>query len=204
MDELKLKNALKELVSLYEGDEAALDTLRALEENSIPASSLFEMEERDIRQFTGLSAETCRLIGMVDELARYTGVERFGRTPCLDSLKAQGEFFRALTLGRREEYCYLACLSPKGNLKHLALLSRGTLDSSTVYMRDVARHALAGGEKAVVMAHNHPSGSLNPSRADVELTKTAREALGNLGIKLLEHVIVTSNGYTGIIDGGWL
>jgi DNA repair protein RadC len=71
-------------------------------------------------------------------------------------------------------------------------------------MRDVARHALAGGEKAVVMAHNHPSGSLNPSRADVELTKTAREALGNLGIKLLEHVIVTSNGYTGIIGGGWL
>ena len=204
MDELKLKNALKELVSLYEGEEAALDTLRALEENSIPASSLFEMEERDIRQLTGLSSETCRLIGMVDELARYTGAERFGRTPCLDSLKVQGEFFRALTLGRREEYCYLACLSPKGNLKHLALLSRGTLDSSTVYMRDVARHALAGGEKAVVMAHNHPSGSLNPSRADVELTKTAREALGNLGIKLLEHVIVTSNGYMGIIDGGWL
>ena len=79
-------------------------------------------------------------------------------------------------------------MSPKGCLKHLALLSRGTLDSSTVYMRDVARHALAGGEKTAVMAHNHPSGSLNPSRADVELTKTAREVLGNLGIKLLEHV----------------
>ncbi|MBO7359270.1 MAG: JAB domain-containing protein [Clostridia bacterium] len=204
MNEPELQNALRELISLYEGEEAALETLKMLEENSVSPSSLFEMEERDIRELTGLSAETCRLIGMVDELARYTGAERFGKTPCLDSLEAQGEFFRALTLGRREEYCYIACLSPKGNLKHLALLSRGTLDSSTVYMRDGARHALAGGEKTAVMAHNHPSGSLNPSRADVELTKTAREVLGNLGIKLLEHVIVTSNGYTGMIDGGWL
>ena len=204
MDELTLKNALRELISLYEGEQAAVRTLEILEENSVSPSSLFEMEDRDIRELTGLSAETCRLIGMVDELARYTGAERFGKTPRLDSLKAQGEFFQALTLGRREEYCYLACLSARGNLKHLALLSRGTLDSSTVYMRDVARHALAGGERFAVMAHNHPSGSLNPSRADVELTKTAREVLGNLGIRLLEHVIVTSGGYTGIMDGGWL
>ncbi|MBR5009064.1 MAG: hypothetical protein IKY06_00345 [Clostridia bacterium] len=55
-----------------------------------------------------------------------------------------------------------------------------------------------------MLAHNHPSGSLNPSRSDVELTKTAREVLKNLGIELLEHVIVAPGGYTGIMDGGWL
>ena len=84
---------------------------------------------------------------MVDELARYTGVERFGKEPCLDSLEAMGRFFLALTLGRREEYCYIACLSPRKRLRRLSLLSRGTLDSSTVYMRDVARQALAGGRE---------------------------------------------------------
>ena len=204
MDEQALRSALKELVAVYEGEQAALNVLAVLDENSIPPSSLFEMEDRDIRELTGLSQETCRLIGMVDELARYTGVERFGKEPCLDSLEAMGRFFRALTLGRREEYCYIACLSPRKRLRRLSQLSRGTLASSTVYMRDVARQALAGGEKFAVLAHNHPSGSLNPSRSDVELTKTAREVLKNLGIELLEHVIVAPGGYTGIMDGGWL
>ncbi|MCR4622795.1 MAG: JAB domain-containing protein [Clostridiales bacterium] len=204
MDELALRQALKQLVTLYEGEQAALAALTVLDENGVSPSSLFEMEYRDIREMTGLSAETSRIIGMVDELARYTGVEELGASPCLDTLRARGEFFQALTLGRREEYCYLASLSPRGHLRHLALLSRGTLDSSTVYMRDVARQALNGGENQTVMAHNHPSGSMNPSRSDVELTRTAREVLGGLGIELLEHVIVTPGGYTGIIEGGWL
>jgi DNA repair protein RadC len=66
----------------------------------------------------------------------------------------------------------------------------GTLAQATVYPREIAFAALQHGAAAVVLAHNHPSGSVQPSRADEALTQTLKQALALVGVCVLDHVIV--------------
>jgi len=68
--------------------------------------------------------------------------------------------------------------------------ARGTIDQVAVYPREIVKAALRHGAVHMVVAHNHPSGSTRPSRGDIELTDTLRRALGLVGVRLLDHIVV--------------
>ncbi len=74
------------------------------------------------------------------------------------------------------------------------IVSRGTLSSSLVHMREVFKAALLANSHAIIVAHNHPAGSLTPSREDIEVTETLIKAGDLMGIKVIDHIIVSSNG----------
>ncbi len=78
----------------------------------------------------------------------------------------------------------------------------GTLDSAAVYPRVVAERALGLGAAAVIVAHNHPSGRLKPSSADVRITERLRAGLALLDIRLLDHLIVGDGTYTSLSEQG--
>ena len=92
------------------------------------------------------------------------------------------------------EVCGLLCLTT--GLEPIAYheLSRGTLDHAIVMPRDVFRIALLAHAKAVVIGHNHPTGSAEPSPQDIDLTRTLASAGVLLGIDLLDHIIVSADG----------
>jgi DNA repair protein RadC len=71
-------------------------------------------------------------------------------------------------------------------------LFRGTLSQTSVYPREVVRRALAVNAGAVVFAHNHPSGSSDPSRADELLTQALKSALSLVDVRVLDHLVVGS------------
>ena len=73
-------------------------------------------------------------------------------------------------------------------------LFTGTLSQTSVYPREVVRAALAHGAGAVILAHNHPSGSLQPSKADYALTQNLKDALALVDVRVLDHVIVGKGG----------
>ena len=83
-------------------------------------------------------------------------------------------------------------------------ISRGTVDEATVYPREIATRALLTNAKAVILTHNHPSGSLNPSKADADLTRRIDDVLRMLDIRLLDHIIVTSDKSYSFADNGLL
>ena len=85
-------------------------------------------------------------------------------------------------------------------LVHDETISIGTIDSSIVHPREVFRPALAYSAAAVILVHNHPSGNSEPSAADVAVTEQLRAAGRMLGIDLIDHVIVTTDSFTGIIS----
>lgn len=66
----------------------------------------------------------------------------------------------------------------------------GTIDQTSVYPREVVKRALERNAAAVIFAHNHPSGSAEPSPSDIELTRKLADALGLVGVKVLDHFIV--------------
>jgi DNA repair protein RadC len=83
-------------------------------------------------------------------------------------------------------------------------LSRGTVNQTAVYPREVVKAALSINAAAVVVSHNHPSGSLDPSNADHLLTKGIKDALNTVDIRLLDHLIVGSNKTMSFAEKGLL
>ena len=79
-------------------------------------------------------------------------------------------------------------------------MSKGGIASTTVDVRLVLKRALEVGGTAMVLAHNHPTGNLVPSSADLQLTKKMNEAIKILDIRLLDHLIVSEKSYFSFAD----
>nr|WP_300315127.1 DNA repair protein RadC [Halomonas sp.] len=84
------------------------------------------------------------------------------------------------------------------------ILFHGTLDSASVYPREVVKRALAIGAGALILAHNHPSGVAEPSDADRRITERLREALGLFDIRVLDHFVVGDAEVVSFAERGWL
>ena len=80
----------------------------------------------------------------------------------------------------------------------------GTIDRSTIYIRELVKKILEYNAKAVILVHNHPSGSLRPSESDILLTKKVKEVFESLEIRLLDHLIISEKGYFSFLEGGIL
>ena len=142
----------------------------------------------------------------IDDLQRIKGVSTASASKIIASLELAGRFVKAgtkinssedalLLLAdlryKKQEHFVVLALDGANRLIERRLISVGTLNASIVHPRDVFVDAITDRAASIIVAHNHPSGSLEPSPADIEVTKRLREAGKILGINLLEHIIVT-------------
>lgn len=95
-------------------------------------------------------------------------------------------------------------LNNKHSVIELEVLFRGTIDSAAVYPREVAKAALAQNAAAVILCHNHPSGCAEPSQADHAITRRLVEALGLIDVRVLDHMVVGTEGYVSFAERGLL
>jgi DNA repair protein RadC len=108
---------------------------------------------------------------------------------------------------REKEHFWMLALNIKNNVKIVELISMGSLFTTIVHPREVYRPAImTAGVASIIVAHNHPSGDPIPSDEDIKITKQLIEAGDILGIKLLDHVIVTldSAKYLSMKFGGYI
>ena len=84
------------------------------------------------------------------------------------------------------------------------VMFRGTLTQTSVYPREVVKAALTKNAAAVILTHNHPSGSTEPSRADEFLTQTLKQALALIDVRVLDHIVVGAGGATSFAERGLL
>ena len=107
----------------------------------------------------------------------------------------------ALCAGAKTEQFYVLMLNSQHRLKYTLRLNEGTVNQSTVYPRTVVEGALRHGAAAVILAHNHPSGDIEPSVEDIETTDRMRAALASIGIRMLEHFVVGEDAAYAIVRG---
>ena len=101
---------------------------------------------------------------------------------------------------RNKKQEYFVCLTLDGANRLIAkrIITIGTLTASLVHPREVFAEAITDRAASVIVAHNHPSGSLTPSTADLEVTKRLRESGELLGITVLDHIILTEKSFVKI------
>ena len=102
------------------------------------------------------------------------------------------------------EKMVMITLDTRHNVVGCFEISRGTVDEATIYPREIATRALLTNAKAVILTHNHPSGSLDPSKPDMVITRKVEDVLEMLDIRLLDHIIVTSDKSYSFADNGLL
>ena len=102
--------------------------------------------------------------------------------------------------GSDREMLLSVMLTVKNDLIGVETVSIGSIISANIAPRDVFKSAILANAVAIIICHNHPSGSLIPSDSDIELTKQIVEAGELLGIKVLDHLIVSNRGYRSLID----
>ena len=105
-----------------------------------------------------------------------------------------------LTDIRDKKQEYFVCLSLDGANRLIAkrIITIGTLTSSLVHPREVFADAIADRAANIIVAHNHPSGTLTPSQADIDVTHRLKETGELIDIKLIDHILVTKGAYQSI------
>lgn len=101
----------------------------------------------------------------------------------------------------REEFKILF-LDSSNKLIASETLFYGTIDKSAIYPREIVERVIKNRAKSVIFAHNHPSGSISPSKKDIELTQYMYDSLKLLEIRLLDHIIITKNSYFSFLEEG--
>ena len=100
------------------------------------------------------------------------------------------------------EKFYVIYLSSSNEVIEFEENSVGTLDRSSVYPREIYKKIINLNAKSVILAHNHPSDNITPSKSDIELTNEIAKGLKNFGALLVEHIIITKNSYFSFLEEG--
>jgi DNA repair protein RadC len=126
--------------------------------------------------------------------------QRVRRGESISSSGALRDYLR-LQLGALEHEVFaVVFLDARHRLLALKEMFRGTVSQASVYPREIAKEALALGASAVILAHNHPSGSLEPSGADRSLTRMLQATLELIDVRVLDHLIVADAEVVSFLD----
>jgi len=155
-----------------------------------------------LKAIKGLGPAKRAELQAVLELARRALQQPLRERAVFDSPRTVGEYLQLQLDSRTHEVFAVLFLDAQHRLVAMEELFRGTLTQASVYPREVVLRALHHHAAAVVLAHNHPSGVAEPSRADEMLTQNLKAALALVDVRVLDHMIVAATGWRSMADLG--
>jgi DNA repair protein RadC len=159
----------------------------------------------DLKRIKGLGGTAKRTeVAAVMELARRAAAQQLKEREVFSSPDAVKHYMQLHLAHKPHEVFAVLFLDAQHRLIAMEELFRGTLTQTSVYPREVVRRALQIEAAAVVLAHNHPSGTVQPSRADESLTQTLKSALALIDVRVLDHVIVAPGQSFSMAEKGLL
>jgi DNA repair protein RadC len=164
---------------------------------------LYDVSVHELVEINGIGeAKACVILAAV-ELGRRIGQVRNPGRPVISSPADVERLLRGRIANLDRENFVVVLLNTKNEVIETSTVSVGTLSASLVHPREVFKPAIRASAASVVLAHNHPSGKVEPSQEDREVTRRLGEAAGILGVEVLDHVIV-GDGYFSMKEHGML
>jgi DNA repair protein RadC len=167
-------------------------------------AGLLHAEAHDLVAVRGLGpAKRAELVAVV-EIARRALAQRLGDAPVFDAPGAVKDYVQLKLAALPHEVFAVLFLDSQHRLIRLDEMFRGSLSQTSVYPREVVRRAMALNAGAVILAHNHPSGLAEPSRADEFLTQALKSALALVDVRVLDHLVVGRGAVVSFAERGLL
>ena len=152
-------------------------------------SAVLEASPAELMRVAGVGQNAAALLSLMPQLMGYYQHSAMGAKPSITNLSGAKRYAGALFFGVHEECVYMICLDQSGRVLSPALLHKGTIDQVQIYPREVVETALRYHAHAVLLAHNHPSGTAEPSRDDYDATRAVISALNVIGVRVIDHLI---------------
>jgi len=184
--------------------KTAVDLARELLTDFGGLRPLLEADRQRFCSHHGLGTATYAQLQAVLEMARRHLQEQLYRGDSLENPDATRQFLSSRL--RHLPYEVFACLFLDNRHRVIVFeeLFRGTIDGASVHPREVVRRALQHNAAAVILAHNHPSGVAEPSRADIQLTRRLTDALALVDIRVLDHLVIGDGDGVSLAERGLL
>lgn len=167
-------------------------------------SGLLEADPQEISRRCGVGENTSTFLSLVPSLTRRYFKDKWGDKPLINSSTKAGEYAVTLFAGRSYEAFYVICLDSQNRVNYPALVHQGTINEAAVYPRLIVEASLRHQANGVILAHNHPGGSLQPSGADLDVTRKIKTALDAISVKTMDHIIVAGDRYLSFAEKGLL
>lgn len=161
-------------------------------------SALIQAGYADLMNVPGMTANAAVLIRLLDGIMDECSRERFNTERVLNTTQKLANYILPRFVGCRTERVILVCMDNTGRVLADGVLSEGSVSASEINVRQALQLALRCNATTAVMAHNHPGGTVMPSREDVDATSAMMRALAVADVRLLDHLIVSGNSYTSL------
>lgn len=148
----------------------------------------------------GVDEKISNRLRVLNAVLRRVLLERVEQQPVIDSAWRLKNYLKFLMGYEQVEHFRILFLNKKNILIKDEVQSRGTVDHTPLYPREIAKRALELGASAIIMVHNHPSGDPTPSREDITMTTEVIATLKPLGIVVHDHIIVSRDSYTSFLS----
>jgi DNA repair protein RadC len=182
--------------------KTAVDLARELLQEHGGLRPLLSADQKRFCQSHGLGSAKYAQLQAVLEMGRRHLREQLDREDSLTSPQATYDYLRSRLSDYPHEVFACLFLDNRHRVIEYEEMFRGTIDGSAVYPREVVKRALNLNAAAIILAHNHPSGVAEPSRADEAITRTLKEALAQVDIRVLDHIIVGAGEMTSLAERG--
>lgn len=167
-------------------------------------NELGKLSIKQLMKFKGIGEAKAVTIAAALEVGRRRRGEEAQKVSKIGSSKDVFELLQPSLGELPHEEFWIVYLNNSNKVMHTAQLSKGGITGTLVDVRLVMRQALEFGAVGLILAHNHPSGGLNPSTADKQITQKLQNAAQALDIKVLDHLIITQREYYSFADEGLL
>lgn len=164
-------------------------------------NKLSEMNYHVLSSIQGVgSAKACTLLAVVELSKRITRKNASLNNVIIKSADIAFDYFQYIFKDQKQEYFYVIYLDNKKRVIENKLLFKGTLNQSIVHPREVFKSACILSASSIICVHNHPSGNVEPSKEDINLTKRLSEIGILMGIKVVDHLIISDDKYFSFLE----
>lgn len=161
-------------------------------------AGVLEADEEELCTVKGIGPSSARLLHLLPQVAACYQHSRVKDGRRLRTTEQLGNYAMARYQGIQKERVLLICLSRQRRITSTAWIKQGGEDRVALPIQEAVRQALRAGAETAVLCHNHPGGSVLPSRQDLEATASLAKGMAVVGIELLDHIIVTDTEYTSL------
>jgi len=165
-------------------------------------SELGKLSLHDLQALKGIGEAKATLIAAVLELGRRREISFPLERICVRTSFEIAHYLRPLMKDYNYEVFAVVYLNRANKIKHFEIISQGGITGTVADPRIILKKAVEQEATSIILSHNHPSGNLKPSRADEEITQKIKQAASYLDIRVLDHIIVSEEGYYSFADEG--
>jgi len=167
-------------------------------------TDLSKLSVKELMKIKGIGEAKAITIASALELGRRRHASSPREKSIVNASADVAKYLQTLLKDHRHEVFAVLFLNRANKINHFEIVSTGGITGTVADPRIILKKALEEDAVSIILCHNHPSGSLKPSRADEELTQKIKEAARYFDIKVMDHLIVSDDGYYSFADEGLL